>query len=80
MYRVLPQGCAPMSRFEARKYREDFAGLTHHVIDTESGDAVFPEIVDDAMSPDEAQDLADAMNGLDAFYKDLEVYEGGDAK
>lgn len=57
-------------RFETRKYREDFAGLTHRVIDTEES-----EIVDDAMSAEDAEDLADAMNSLDRFYKDLEVYE-----
>ena len=55
-------------RFEIRKYREDFAGLDTRVVDTEEN-----MIVDDAMNADEAQDLADAMNSLDRFYKDLEV-------
>lgn len=50
-------------RFETRKYREDFAGLTHKVIDTEEN-----MIVDDAMSADDAAELADAMNSLDRVF------------
>lgn len=46
-------------RFETHKYREDFAGLSYQVIDREEN-----EIVDDAMSADDAADLADAMNSL----------------
>jgi hypothetical protein len=47
-------------RFETSKYREDWiGGLSYRVIDREEN-----EIVDDAMSADDAADLADAMNSL----------------
>ena len=55
-------------RFIVRKYREDFAGLTHVVIDTSD-----LSIVDEALTPEDAEDLADTMNSLDRYYRDLEV-------
>jgi len=52
-------------RFETRKYREDFAGLTHRVIDTEDG-----EVIDEAMTAEEAQEFADTLNSLWKYYRD----------
>lgn len=65
-------------RFETRKYREDFAGLSYQVIDREES-----EIVDDAMSAEEATDLADAMNflakSLDAYLEAVRAKRKGNA-
>jgi len=51
-------------RFQARKYREDFAGLTHKIIDTQHPDL----LVDEALTAEDAADLADAMNSLNDYY------------
>jgi len=52
-------------RFEIHKYRKDFAGLDYQVLDTEES-----MIVDDAMSREDAEDLADAMNSLAKKFSD----------
>jgi hypothetical protein len=50
-------------RFEIHKYRTDFAGLDWQVVDTHD-----LEIIDDAMSAEDAADLAEAMNSLDRYF------------
>jgi hypothetical protein len=69
-----------MPRFLTRKYREDFAGLTHKVVDSETRDTWTGAfmVVDEAMSAEDAQELADAMNSLDQRFltrKDLKELE-----
>jgi hypothetical protein len=60
-----------MPRFLTRKYREDFAGLTHKVVDSETRDTWTGAlmVIDEAMSAEDAQELADAMNSLDQKFR-----------
>ena len=57
-------------RFRSIKYREDdFGGLTHKVVDTDPEIvADYPEcaVLDDALSKEDADEFATALNSLDA--------------
>jgi hypothetical protein len=50
-------------RFVTQKYRADFAGLDYRVVDIDE-----LEIIDDAMSAEDAADFAEAMNALDRYF------------
>jgi hypothetical protein len=50
-------------RFEVRKYRSDCFGLDYKIVDTEDG-----TVVDDCLTRDDADELAEAMNGLDRTF------------
>ena len=53
-----------MERFKAEKYREDFARLTHRIIDRENG-----AVIDEAMEPGEARQFAATLNSLWREYR-----------